>query len=158
MKKHSFLFIAGALLTLASCQSDTNDNGANQAQIDSTVNARVEEMRLQMMAQNDSIINAEAQRRADSMFAEMKGGSASITAAPKTTRPATTKPTTSTGSTKQTVESGGLRSQSDQNRSKDKSTVEGGGLRSQSDQNRLQDNKAVEKGGLRSQSDQNRRK
>ena len=72
MKKQSFLFIAGALLTLASCQSDTNDNGASQAQIDSTVNARVEEMRMQMMAQNDSIINAEAQRRADSMFAAMK--------------------------------------------------------------------------------------
>ena len=72
MKKQSFLFIAGALITLASCQNNTTDPAAEQAKIDSAVNARLEEIRTQMMMQNDSIINAEAQRRADSMFAAAK--------------------------------------------------------------------------------------
>jgi len=97
MKKQSVLFIAGALMTLASCQNNATDTGANQAQIDSAVNARVEELRTQMMMQNDSLINAEAQRRADSMIAAMGNGAAKPAATParpttgtnKTTKPAT---------------------------------------------------------------------
>jgi len=79
MKKQSFLLVAGALIVLASCQNNATDTGANQAQIDSAVNARVEELRMQMMMQNDSLINAEAQRRADSMIAAMNatGGTTS---------------------------------------------------------------------------------
>ena len=57
MKKQSFLLLAGALLTITACNT-TNDNQYSEAQIDSMVNARVDEMRLQMMAQNDSMINA----------------------------------------------------------------------------------------------------
>ena len=97
MKKQSFLFIAGALFAFASCQNDTNDSAASQAQIDSAVNAQVEELRMQMMMQNDSIINAEAQRRADSMIAEMKatantGGNRNTAKTTKPTQPKTTTP------------------------------------------------------------------
>ena len=99
MKKRSFLLIAGTLLTLAACQNNAN-NGADQAQIDSTVNARVEELRLEMMAQNDSIINAESQRRADSIIAAMKGGNTVTTTTKRTTTvkntPSGTKTTTTT--------------------------------------------------------------
>lgn len=84
MKKQSFLLVAGALIALASCQNNATDTGANQAQIDSAVNARVEELRMQMMMQNDSLINAEAQRRADSMIAAMKGQTSTASGRPST--------------------------------------------------------------------------
>jgi hypothetical protein len=84
MKKQSFLLVAGSLLTLAACQNNANEGG-NQAQIDSMVNMRVEELRVQMMAQNDSIINAESQRRADSIIAAMKGGNTVTTTTHRTT-------------------------------------------------------------------------
>lgn len=101
MKKQSFLLMAGALMALASCQND-NSNTADQAQIDSMVNARVEEMRIQMMAANDSLINIEAQRRADSIIAAMKGGNTVTTHTTRTTTvkntPGGTKTTTDTKS------------------------------------------------------------
>jgi|GEM_PF-1729234 len=87
MKKQLFL-VAGAVLTFASCQSDSANTGDSQAQIDSAVNARVEELRTQMMLENDSLINAEAQRRADSMIAAMGTGSKTTAAKPKQTAPA----------------------------------------------------------------------
>jgi hypothetical protein len=75
MKKQLSLIMAGGLLAFASCNSGTTpENGASQATIDSTVNARVEQIRTEMMAKNDSIINAMAQMKADSMMAAMKGG------------------------------------------------------------------------------------
>jgi hypothetical protein len=71
MKKQSFLLLAGTFLTITACNT-TNDNQYSEAQIDSMVNARVDEMRLQMMTQNDSLINALAAQRADSIIAAMK--------------------------------------------------------------------------------------
>jgi hypothetical protein len=83
MKKQALLVVAGSMLAFASCQQEAGmDSAAMQATIDSTVNARVEEIRLQMMASNDSMINALAQWKADSMIAAMKGGTV------KTTKPA----------------------------------------------------------------------
>ena len=73
MKKQALFLMAGALVAFASCNNAPTE-GASQAQIDSTVNARVEEIRLQLMAENDSLINALAQMKADSMIAAMKGG------------------------------------------------------------------------------------
>jgi hypothetical protein len=99
MKKQSFLLIAGSLLTLAACQNNANE-GANQAQVDSMVNARVEELRMEMMAQNDSIINAEAQRRADSIIAAMKGGNTVTTTTKRTTTVKNTPSGTKTTTTK----------------------------------------------------------
>lgn len=93
--KKQLLIAAGAVIALASCQNDTGNQADTQAQIDSTVNARVEEMRIQMMMQNDSIINAMAMERADSIVAAMKTGSSA-----PATRPSTNKKTTSTPSTK----------------------------------------------------------
>jgi hypothetical protein len=104
MKKQSLLWMAGVVITLASCQDNSNETSAmDQARIDSAVNARTEEMRLQMMAQNDSIINAEAQRRADSMIAASADNTAepaSRTVKPTTTKTGTTK---SSGGTKTTT-------------------------------------------------------
>lgn len=82
MKKQLLLLTAGSMLVFASCQNEATpvDAGASQAQIDSIVNARVETIRAEMMAQNDSLINALAQWKADSIIAAMKGAKV---AAPK---------------------------------------------------------------------------
>jgi|GEM_PF-1487904 hypothetical protein len=98
MKKQALLVVAGSMLAFASCQQEAGmDSAAMQATIDSTVNARVEEIRLQMMASNDSMINALAQWKADSMIAAMKGGTV------KTTKPTTTaKPKPSLNNTPST--------------------------------------------------------
>lgn len=90
--KKQLLLIAGTVITLASCQNEAANTGDMQAQIDSAVNARVEEMRIQLMMENDSLINAEAQRKADSIIAVMKGGTAPARRT-TTTKPTTTKPT-----------------------------------------------------------------
>jgi hypothetical protein len=126
MKKQALLFIAGGLMALASCTTETHDDDMSQAQIDSTVNARVEEIRMEMMRQNDSLINAMAVLRADSILAAMKGGS-SVTTKTTTTRttkvnPATSGGATSTSSTS-TTDKGGIKSMSDQNQSNTKDRV-----------------------------------
>ena len=89
MKKQLLLLTAGGMLALASCKNEAPATaaGPSDMQIDSTVNARVEEMRTQLMAQNDSLINALAQWKADSMIAAMKG-----TPAPAKPKPAAKKP------------------------------------------------------------------
>lgn len=74
MKKQTLLFMAGGLLAIASCNTNTGDTGMTQASIDSTVNARVEEIRTEMMRQNDSLINVMATMKADSMIAAMNTG------------------------------------------------------------------------------------
>lgn len=103
MKKLSLLLFTGATLALASCGGDTSGNNApSQAQIDSMVNARVEELKAEMAAKNDSMINAMAQMKADSIIAATKSGSTTAKNVPaKTTKPATTKPTTPPKSDKQ---------------------------------------------------------
>ncbi len=83
--------MAGGLMSLASCTTETRESDMSQAQIDSTVNARVEEIRVEMMRQNDSLINAMAQIKADSIIAAMKGGKA-VTTKTTTTRTTTVKP------------------------------------------------------------------
>ncbi|MBW7914040.1 MAG: hypothetical protein H3C54_10180 [Taibaiella sp.] len=74
MKKQSLLLITGGLLAMASCNTEpaaTADN--SQAKIDSMVNERVEQIRLELQAQNDSIINEMALYRADSIIAARTG-------------------------------------------------------------------------------------
>lgn len=157
MKKQALFLMAGALVAFASCNTAPNE-GASEAQIDSMVNARVEEIRLDMMAQNDSLINAMAQLKADSIIAEMKGGKKAPAKA--TTKNNTTQAAGSSGGTltkEPTNSGGGLKSKSDQNKANDKNTVQGGGLKSQSDQNRTANPNKVQSGGLKSQSDQNKK-
>ncbi|MGN6567946.1 MAG: hypothetical protein ACTHJ0_08340 [Flavipsychrobacter sp.] len=48
----------------------------SRAEVDSQVNARVNALQLQMQAKNDSIINAMAKHRADSILATMKSQAA----------------------------------------------------------------------------------
>jgi len=78
MKKQSILFLAGGLLALASCNNNAENANMSQAQIDSMVNVKVAEMTVQMQASNDSMINALAQVKADSMIAAMKGSPAPV--------------------------------------------------------------------------------
>ncbi len=68
MRKQTLLFFAGAMLVMASCNTTNQDTTADQATIDSMVNARVEELREQMMLENDSLINELAWMRADSII------------------------------------------------------------------------------------------
>lgn len=101
MKKQSLLFVAGSMLALASCQNEgANTGGFTQEQVDSIVNARVNEQMMQQQAMNDSIINAMAAYKADSIVAAMKGGS--VTTRTTTTKTTTVKPTTPEKPTKPT--------------------------------------------------------
>lgn len=99
MKKQTLLLMAGGILALASCNNEqAADAGMNQAQVDSAVNARVEEIRAELMAQNDSLINALAQWKADSIIAAMKGKPApAASAKPKPTTTKTTEKPKSDG-------------------------------------------------------------
>lgn len=95
MKKQSLLLITGGLLAMASCNTEPAGNAEDaQATIDSTVNARVEEIRLELQAQNDSIINEMAMYRADSIIAARTGKAAP--ARPRPTPPVATDRTTET--------------------------------------------------------------
>lgn len=99
MKKQTLLLMAGGLMALASCNNNAGEaTGASQAQVDSMVNARVEEIRTQMMASNDSLINAMAAMKADSIIAAMKNTGGTITKTTKTViKPAAKpEPTTTT--------------------------------------------------------------
>ncbi len=88
MKKQTLLLMAGGMLAIASCNNNAGDAGMSQASIDSMVNARVEEIRTEMMKQNDSLINALATIKADSIIEAMKSGNkpASKPAAKPTTK------------------------------------------------------------------------
>lgn len=137
MKKQLLLLTAGGMLALASCKNEAPATaaGPSDAQIDSMVNARVEEMRTQLMAENDSLINALAQWKADSMIAAMKGAPAPK-AKPVAKKPAPAhnsiqsgnQPATSSASTSSS--SSGIQGHSDQN-------AQSGlkGIKSNSDQN-----------------------
>jgi len=146
MKKHSFLVLAGGLLAFAACNNPSANTGASQAQIDSMVNARVEAIRAEMTASNDSMINAMAQIKADSMMAAMKPGT-TITTSTNTTR--TVKTPKPTPKPVEPPKQGGLKGHSDQ------SNTNSGGLKSHSDQNATQGKSG---GGLKSHSDQNQGK
>lgn len=106
MKKQSLLLITGGLLAMASCNTEPAGNAEDaQATIDSTVNARVEEIRLELQAQNDSIINEMAIYRADSIIAARTGKAAP--ARPRPTAPASTDRATETSKeVEETVGSG----------------------------------------------------
>lgn len=90
MKKQTLLLLAGGMLALASCQNEAPavSAGPSEAQIDSMVNARVEAIRGELMLQNDSLINALAQWKADSMIAAMKGGAKPAASAKPAPKPA----------------------------------------------------------------------
>jgi hypothetical protein len=123
MKKQLLLLTAGGMLALASCKNEAPATaGPSDMQIDSMVNARVEEMRTQLMAENDSLINALAQWKADSMIAAMKGTAAPAKAKPVAKKPAApnkatsgNQPANAAGTTSNAANSGGIQGHSDQN-------------------------------------------
>lgn len=117
MKKQILLLMAGGVMIMASCNQPA-ETGMSDAQIDSMVNARVETIRAEMMAQNDSLINVMAIEKADSIIAAMKSGKPAAkkaAAAPKKPQvetvgngstQTTTAPATSPNAGKRTSESG----------------------------------------------------
>lgn len=130
MKKQALVLLAGGLLTFAACTSEQKTDGAyTQEQLDSAVNARIEELRAELAASNDSAINALAQWKADSMIAAAKGqapttpkpkspstsggGSTSTPATPAPTTPAPTQPT-ATGKNDQAQQQGQATGKNDQ--------------------------------------------
>jgi uncharacterized membrane protein len=128
MKKQSILFLAGGLMALASCNNGGQNAGMSQAQVDSMVNVKVQEMTVQMQAKNDSSINALAQAKADSMINAMKGASASAAPAPShhSSKPAAT-PTPAPAPQPATVGNGkpDMRNQGNAQQSKDKTIGNG---------------------------------
>ncbi len=92
MRKSALFVAMGSLVALASCNPAT-DNSNTEAIVDSTVNARVEEIRMDLMRQNDSIIHAMAVERADSILNAAKS---------TTTRKKSTSSSSSSSSTNTT--------------------------------------------------------
>lgn len=129
MKKQSILFLAGGLLALASCNNNAGNGGMTQAQVDSIVNIKVQEMTVQMQASNDSMINSVAQMKADSMIAAMKGATSSSSHTTKhsstTSAPATTATPPPPPPPARSVRPGAT-SQSSQNANTQPGTQEGG--------------------------------
>jgi hypothetical protein len=103
MKKYAFVLLAGSIIGLSACGSDSNTN--TQEQIDSAVNAKTAELEAARNAQTDSILNEMARMKADSVAMAdsiAKAANTSSTTVTKTTtttktsKPATTKPATTT--------------------------------------------------------------
>ncbi len=140
MKKQFLFLMAGGLLAFASC-NNAAEGGMSEAQIDSAVNARVEEIRAEMMAQNDSLINAMAQMKADSIIAAMNTGSKG------TSKPSASKPVAKPVEEPKKPASG-IKGSSDQNRESGVDKIKGS-----SDQNKESGIKR-----LKGSSDQNRNK
>lgn len=84
MKKQSLLLITGGILAFASCNPDTSGNAEEmQAKVDSIVNARVEQIRMELQEKNDEYIMEMAIYRADSIMA-IKTGKKVVAKKPKT--------------------------------------------------------------------------
>ena len=146
MKKQSLLLMGGALLACASCQQENTAGGFTQEQVDSIVNVRVQEQMITLQASNDSVINAVAQWKADSIIAAMKGN------APATPKPTTRNTTVNNGggtATESNNTRGGIQSKSDQNKSETR-----GGIESKSDQAKSEEKSSGRRGGIQSKSDQ----
>lgn len=76
----------------AACKEESTETGEfTQEYVDSAVNARVMELQVQMQASNDSVINALATWKADSMIAASKGQK------PSTPKPRVNNPGSTTG-------------------------------------------------------------
>lgn len=123
MKKQLSFLTAGVLLALGSCTNE-GDTGMTQAQIDSTINARAEEIAQarmdELMMRNDSTINALAREKADSILVSM--GKKPTT----TTRRSTTKKDEPTGEDKKPTEGNTGKNDGTKGENTGKSTGENG--------------------------------
>lgn len=85
---------------MASCNTEPAANADDaQAKIDSMVNERVDQIRMELQAQNDSLINAMAMYRADSIIAARSGKK--VAPRPKATPPVGTSTNTNTTTTQE---------------------------------------------------------
>lgn len=103
MKKYSLFLFAAATLAFASCGDNKSTEGdtTTQAQMDSVAKATEEQARAAQQAANDSLIQAEAKRVADSThMADSMAAAEKAAADKKTTKhttPKTPKATTPKG-------------------------------------------------------------
>lgn len=121
MNKYKLTLVAGAVLAFASCNPEAGNNEENdQAMVDSMVDARVEEIRMELLQRNDSIINALAMWKADSILAAKTGSKAPSRPKPNV-KEAVDKPTETeketTSSSKWKKDEGGTTSESKWNNS-----------------------------------------
>jgi hypothetical protein len=165
MKNLKYIIVpALSAFMFTACNNEVK--GPTQAEIDTQVEVKVKAATDQLKADCDSRIMEAAQLKADSMMAKTVTKKVEPSApvakpaapAPKPTTPKVTTPKVTTPVKSQTIESGGMRGQSDQTKSKDKNSVEGGGMRNQSDQNVKKDVRSIEGGGMRGQSDESKKK
>jgi hypothetical protein len=70
MKKHALLLIAGSVMLMTACNNSTEQKPAEN--VDSLANVKAEQMKAEMAAKNDSVINAMAKAKADSTEAANK--------------------------------------------------------------------------------------
>lgn len=85
--KKTFLLIAGTAIMFAACNNEPKkEEGPSQAQIDSTVNAKVAEQEAAMKAKNDSVLAAQA----DSMAKAEEAAKKNTKTTKKTTKTTTT--------------------------------------------------------------------
>ena len=68
--KKQFLLLAGCTLILASCGSNNNNPAQTQAQIDSTVNAKLAQHDAENAAKNDSTLKAIEKEKAEKLSKE----------------------------------------------------------------------------------------
>ena len=68
--KKQFLFLAAGAMILASCGSNNAPQGQTQAQIDSSVNAKLAQHDAENAAKNDSTLKAIEKEKADAMAKE----------------------------------------------------------------------------------------
>lgn len=160
MKNLKYIIVpALAAFMFTACNNEVK--GPTQAEIDTQVELKVKAATDQLKADCDNRIMQAAQLKADSILAktETKKVEASVPVAkPVAPAPKPTTPKVTTPVKSQTIESGGMRGQSDQSKLKDKNSVEGGGMRNQSDQNVKKDVRSIEGGGMRGQSDESKKK
>lgn len=89
MKYQKLIAVAGIISALAGCTSINNGGGYSQAYVDSAVNHRVDSTSKMLTMKNDSLINAEAMMKADSMMMASKNPMTPSTTAMRSTRPET---------------------------------------------------------------------
>ncbi len=131
--KKQFLFLAGCAVILASCGSNNTNAGQTQAQIDSSVNAKMAQHDADNAAKNDSTLKAIEKEKAEAIAKEHEAKHEEKRAEKATnnsTPPAAPAPAPSPQS--------GMKAHSDQSQTSPNPTgvkPAGGGMKAHADQN-----------------------
>lgn len=102
MKQGKSILLFATVLSAGfmACKQEVATNAPSQATIDSMVNAKVDSIKLELMAQNDSLINARAKVIADSLVLAAKANGGKVPTVAVAPKPKPTPPKPSTGGVK----------------------------------------------------------